>query len=322
MTGSELDGAYRLTRLISEGGMGTVYEALQIRLNRKVAVKIMVPELAANAEALARFRREVEVTSQLAHPHVIHLVDFGATRSGQPYLVMEYLDGEDLSQRLARVKALPLDAAVEIVNQVASALTATHAKGIVHRDLKPANLFLLRTDGAVDFVKLVDYGISKVRASSEKLTRASIMIGTPSYMSPEQALGKVDDVDHRTDQWALACIAWEMLSGRVPFEGTDLNVVVKKVTHEEPPRLAAQVPSGIEPTLRRALSKAPGDRFPTVAAFARAFEAAAAPAAVPARRGAGMWVVTVLVSLALGGALYQTVAKDPTARRWMRVFGR
>jgi len=333
LLGQDLDGAYRLTRVIAEGGMGTVYEALQLRLNRRVAVKVMVPELAANAEALARFRREVAVTSQLAHPHVIHLVDFGTAPSGQPYLVMEYLEGEDLSQRLARVKTLPPTATANIVIQAALALTATHAKGIVHRDLKPANLFLLRTDGVVDFVKLVDFGISKVRTSDAKLTRASVMMGTPHYMSPEQALGRVDDVDHRSDQWALACIAWEMLCGSFPFDGADINAVLQNVAYHEPPRLDTLVPGlprELEPTLRRALSKKQADRFPTIAAFSRTFEAAAGgvargasearPDPAPPRSGRGATlalVAAIAIALASSGAFIYSSSYRPEWARWI-----
>src|SRR4051812_15200296 len=170
--GLVLEGNYRLNRLLSEGGMGSVYEATQLRLQRRVAVKIMAPELTESAEAMARFRREVEVTSQLAHPHVIQLFDFGTTPTGEPFLVMEFLDGEDLEQRLVRVGRLPLEDAVQLVRQIATALAATHKKGIVHRDLKPANIFLLALEGASDFVKLVDFGISKVRTARTKLTRA------------------------------------------------------------------------------------------------------------------------------------------------------
>jgi serine/threonine protein kinase len=255
--------------------MGAVYEAVQLRLDRRVAVKVMAPELAASTEAVARFRREVQVTSQLAHPHIVHVSDFGTTPDGQPFLVMEYLEGEDLADRLDRVERLPLASALGIVNQVASALAATHAKGIVHRDLKPENVFLLRVEGVSDFVKVVDFGIVKVKASNEKLTRASAMMGTPAYMAPEQALGRVDDIDHRTDQWALACLAWEMLSGREPFAAKDTPTVLYAIAHQEPPPLAASgVPDEVEPVLRRALSKRQRDRFPTVTAFARAFAAA------------------------------------------------
>jgi serine/threonine-protein kinase len=281
--GTVLEGAYRLTRLLGEGGMGAVYEAVHLRLDKKVAVKVMARPLAASEEALARFRREVQVTSKLAHPHIVHVSDFGTAPSGEPFLVMEYLEGEDLSDRLDRVGRLPLAATLGIVNQVSSALSATHGKGIVHRDLKPENLFLLRVEGVTDFVKVVDFGISKVKASNEKLTRASVMMGTPAYMAPEQATGRVDDIDHRTDQWAVACIAWEMLSGDVPFTGSDTPTLLYNITHSDPSALSApDLPPEVEPVLRRALSKRQGDRFPTIAAFARALGAAATsrPAAV------------------------------------------
>jgi serine/threonine-protein kinase len=324
--GDILDGAYKLTRLISEGGMGTVYEAVQMRLGRRVAVKIMAPELAENAEALARFRREVEVTSQLSHPHVIQLLDFGTAPTGQPYLVMEYLEGEDLEQRLARVGRLPVPGAVDVIKQVAAALTAIHARGIVHRDLKPANVFLLGIEGAMDFVKVVDFGISKVRTAKTKLTQAFLMVGTPNFMSPEQATGRVDDVDHRSDQWALGCIAYQILSGRLPFSAPDVNSVLQQVVNAEPQALGSLVPDlppEVESVVRRALAKNQADRFPTITAFARALEAAAAvpappapapapqppqgrPASVPRRSGAA-WALAVgaIVSLVTAAVYYR-----------------
>lgn len=281
-TGTVLGEAYRLGRRLAEGGMGIVYEAHHLRLGRRCAVKVMSRELAASADALARFHREAEITSQLAHPHIIHVLDFGTAPGGQPYLAMEYLDGEDLAQRLRRVGRLPLEGALRIVKQIASALAATHARGIVHRDLKPANVFLLALDGEPDFVKVVDFGISKIQTgTTSKLTRASVLMGTPDYMSPEQASGRVRDVDHRTDQWALACIAWELLTGASPFSATDVTALLYQVVHGEPqvqPRAAALSPP-IETVLRRALAKRKGDRYPTIAAFARAFEVAANPAA-------------------------------------------
>jgi serine/threonine protein kinase len=315
LVGTALDEAYLLTRLIVEGGMGTVFEAIQLRLQKRVAVKVMVSELAANAEALARFRREVEVTSQLAHPHVIQLLDFGVAPTGQPYLVMEYLDGEDLSQRLARVGRLPLPAAVDILRQISSALAVIHAKGIVHRDLKPGNVFLLPRDGITDFVKVVDFGISKVKSASTKLTRAFTMVGTPECMAPEQATARVDDVDHRSDQWALACMVWQMLCGAMPFRGASLNELLERIVHEDPASLVAQVPGlppAVEQVLRRALQKRQDDRFPTVSAFARALEAAAVPGETPVpvvvtppRPRAPSFILAgvAMVTLAVGGAL-------------------
>ncbi len=277
--GSIIDGAYRLNRVLSQGGMGTVYEAIQLRLNRRVAVKIMAAELTENPDAMARFRREVKVTAQLAHPNVVQLLDYGSTTSGQPYLVTEFLEGEDLEQRLERVSQMLLSSVLPLLRQMVSALAAIHAKGIVHRDFKPGNVLLLQIDGAIDFVKVVDFGISKIRNSDTKLTKSSTMIGTPEYMSPEQALGRVDDVDHRSDQWALACTVWRMLCGHAPFTGNHINVLIDRVVNEDPPRLldlAPHVVPQVEKVLRRAMAKRQSQRFPTVMAFLRAFEAAAA----------------------------------------------
>jgi serine/threonine protein kinase len=219
LVGTVLQDSYRITRAIGRGGMGAVYEGTQLRLNKRVAIKVLARELSSNQEALARFRREAEVTSQLGHPHIVQVNDFGTTPSGEPYLVMEFLEGEDLDQRIRRARQMPLAATTNIIKQIASALSSTHARGIVHRDLKPANIFLMEIEGEADFVKIVDFGISKVRAATLRLTGASAVIGTPNYMSPEQAAGQVEEVDHRTDQWSLACIAYELLSGRGPFLG-------------------------------------------------------------------------------------------------------
>jgi serine/threonine-protein kinase len=276
--GTILDQAYQLTRIVSAGSMGTVYEGVQLRLNRRVAVKIMVAELTDNLEALARFRREVKVTSQLAHPHVVQLLDFGTTPSGQPYLVTEFLEGEDLERRLRRVRRLPLEAVLDIVRQVALALAAIHAQGFVHRDLKPANIFLLPMPNESDFVKLVDFGITKVRTSDSGLTKQATVVGTPEYMSPEQASGRVDEVDHRSDQWALAATAWRMLSGRAPFAGVHMNQLLGSIQRDEPPILDQgdlHLPPKLERVLRRGLSKKQSSRYPTIVTFARAFEAAA-----------------------------------------------
>ena len=277
LAGTVLEGAYRLVRLKGQGGMGAVYEAVQLRLNKRVAVKLMARELASNPEALARFHREAEITSQLGHPHLVNVIDFGLAESGEPYLVMEYLEGEDLEHRIQQAGCLPVEAAVHITKQVASALAAAHAKDVVHRDLKPANIYLMQVPGEPDFVKVLDFGISKVKAARAKLTRATAVIGTPNYMSPEQAAGRVDETDHRADQWALACIVWEMLVGRTPFVADDVSPLFYQITNLDPPSLAKaapDLPPEVEPVLRRALSKRPADRFPGMREFSRAFEEA------------------------------------------------
>jgi len=281
LIGTVLEGAYRIEGLVGEGGMGAVYAATHMRLGTRVAVKVMARELAANSEALARFHREALVTSGLGHPHIVQVLDFSTTPTGEPFLAMEFLDGEDLERRLRRVGRLPIAEVVHIVKQVASALAATHAKAIVHRDLKPGNIYLLTAAGETDFVKVLDFGISKVRSASTKLTRTSSVMGTPNYMSPEQAKGRVDDIDERTDQWALACIAWECLSGEGPFVGENVPSILFQIVHEPPAALVPKVaglPTQVEEVLLRALAKDKSDRFANVNDFALALERAGASA--------------------------------------------
>jgi serine/threonine-protein kinase len=338
---------YRLTRLIGTGGMGAIYEAADVSGGRRVAVKVMSREMVAYPEALARFRREVKVTSALEHPNIVDVFDFGTSPAGQPFLVMEYLDGEDLDYRLQRERRLPLPDAVQIVKQLASALAAAHAEGIVHRDLKPGNVFLVRGGGGAGggevHVKVVDFGISKVlKASTTQLTVARAVFGTPEFMAPEQAAGRIDLIDHRTDQWALACVAWQMLSGQLPFWRPDVNALLAQVAAEEPNPLqgddAALIPPELDKVLRRALSKRREDRWKTIGAFARAFESAAgavaparstpaaAPAVAPAREAPparrhrrGSWVAVTAVVFAIavvaaGAAAWIFRADLPFAR--------
>jgi serine/threonine-protein kinase len=278
LSGAILEGAYRLVRVIGQGGMGAVYEAVQLRLNKRVAIKIMSHDLASNTVALARFHREAEITSRLGHPHLVTVMDFGTSESGEPYLVMEMLDGEDLEVRLGKVGRLPLEATVRITRQAASALGAAHAQDIVHRDMKPANIFLLHVPGEQEFVKVLDFGISKVKAASARLTRATAVVGTPLYMSPEQTLGRVADTDHPADQWALACIAWEMISGYPPFDGDDVTTLFHRINRVDPPPLEThgdKLAPGVELVLRKALSKNGAERYPSIREFAHALETAA-----------------------------------------------
>jgi serine/threonine protein kinase len=279
LIGVVLDGVYQISRLIGQGGMGSVYEALHVRLDNRVAIKLMSPDLASNPEALARFRREAQVTSQLGHPNIVHVFDFGTAPTGEPFLAMELLTGEDLEQHLRRIGRLPVPTVVNIVKQVASALAATHAKDIVHRDLKPANVFLQSLEDGSAFVKVLDFGISKVRTAKARLTHARLVMGSPQFMSPEQAMGRVDDIDHTSDQWALACIAFEAIAGRTPFVGDDVNTLLYQVVHEAAPELGAVAPdspAALTPVFARALSKRPSERYTSIAVFAKALEEAAA----------------------------------------------
>jgi serine/threonine-protein kinase len=278
--GTVLDGAYRITRLLGQGGMGTVYEAHHTGAGKRLAVKVMHRGLMAYPELRARFQREAKVTSELAHANIVSVFGFGAAPSGEPYLVMEFLEGEDLQTRMEKTGPLPLEAVAQIVTQVAAGLAEAHVAGVVHRDLKPDNVFLVRAPGEAVFAKVVDFGISKVlKASATKLTVARAVFGTPEYMAPEQAEGRQDLIDHRSDQWSLACVAWVALTGCLPFSGPDATATLNQVLSAlpTPPREGApRIPEPVEAVLRRAMSRRPSDRFPTIRAFARYFEAAAA----------------------------------------------
>ncbi len=276
LLGSTINGAYRIDRLLARGGMGNVYEAAEVHLNQPVALKVMSPELAADDEALALFLREAEVTRWLVHPHIVRALDFGITGSGEPYLVMELLQGEDLDQRLRREGRLSPRETLHVIKQTAAALAATHAKGIIHQDLKPANIVLQTTGRQADRVKVLDFGISTVFGANEHI-RPAFLMGTPRYMAPEQALGQIESIDARTDQWALACIAWEALSGHTPFVADTIPCLLFQVVHEAPPALPSP-PTGFSPklegVLRQALSKRKEDRYESVLAFAQAMEEA------------------------------------------------
>ena len=329
LVGTVLDGAYRIEGLLGEGGMGAVYEATHLRLARRVAVKVMARELASNPEALARFHREAQVTSGLGHPHIVQVFDFSATPTGEPFLVMEFLQGEDLDHRIRRAGRLPAAVVAHIIKQVASALAATHAKAIVHRDLKPGNIFLLEAAGETDFVKVLDFGISKVRAATTKLTKTSSVMGTPNYMSPEQAKGRVEDIDERTDQWALACIAWECLAGEGPFVGENVPSILFQIVHEPPAALVPKVaglPPQVEDVLLRALSKGKNDRFASVNDFAVALEGAVAgtvaPASVPrtvrlTNAPSGSAPVSMTTFTQTAGEMDEALDEVPSRPRWI-----
>jgi serine/threonine protein kinase len=285
LVGTVLHGTYEVKRLLDRGGMGIVFEAEQMRLRRKVAIKILPGHLAQESQALLRFEREAELVSALQNPHIVQIVDFDTTERGEPYIVMEYLSGESLELRLAREPTQSLDFAIRVATQVAAGLAAVHGALIVHRDLKPANIFLTELPVEGFHVKLLDFGIGKRIGGKQHLTGENDVMGTPDYMPPEQALGKTAQVDQRGDQYSLAVIVYEMLAGRGPFQG-DMMAILEQVIGSEPPlieSLVARLPVGVGPVLRRAMAKAPGERFETISAFASALLAASQ---TPARSSA------------------------------------
>jgi eukaryotic-like serine/threonine-protein kinase len=285
-TGTVLRDTYRVQGRIGRGGMGVVYEVTHARLSGRYALKLLAREATEDAEALRRFQREAEIASSLRHPNIVQVVDFDQTSDGRPYLVMELLEGESLAARLKRQGRLPLAAVVEVVKQIAAGLAAAHARGIVHRDLKPENLFLVRLPGQEqELVKVVDFGISKVKSGSLRLTGERVMLGTPYYMAPEQTSPSAGaQVDERADQFALAAVVYELLCGELAFDGRELVAVVYQVMHHHPPRLvdpAGLAGPAVDQVLLRALAKDPAARFPSISEFARALEAAARDAAPP-----------------------------------------
>lgn len=278
--GALLADTYRVVRLVGVGGMGEVYEATHDRLAGRYAIKVLLAEVSDRAGMFQRFRREAEVTSGLRHPNIVQVVDFNVTPDGHPYLVMEYLDGVELAGEIARVGAMPVARALDIVGQIASALTAAHSHKIVHRDLKPQNLFLVRLPGEErEVVKVVDFGISKVREATTKLTQEAAVIGTPQYMAPEQAQGKLSQIDERTDEFALGAIAYELLTGCPAFRGDAVSAILYQVVHEAPEpirSLSPKVGPAVESVVLKAMAKARENRYPTVLAFHRALAEAAA----------------------------------------------
>ena len=280
-------GKYRFVRRLGEGGMGVVYEAEHTRMQQRVAIKMLLPEIMDRPDLVSRFEREARAAGKLKSDNIARVLDVDVTESGMPYMVMEFLEGSDLGEILERRKTLPVADAVDFVLQTCHAMAEAHAKGVIHRDLKPSNLFVIG-DGAARRVKVLDFGISKLENEEEaRVTATQTTIGTPLYMSPEQ-IRSAKHVDARTDIWSLGVIVYELIAGRTPFEGST-TAAAAAICLDPPPPLAqfrADVPRELERAIHGALQKNAGDRFQSVQELAAALapfgSGAVGPIAAPA----------------------------------------
>jgi tRNA A-37 threonylcarbamoyl transferase component Bud32 len=305
---NQVFGRYRIVRMLGEGGMGAVYEAVHLGLKKRFAIKTLLPSIAQSPEAQARFLREGEAASRMNHPHIVDVTDVG-TEGGIPYLVMEYLEGETLGDFVARKGPLDVSLAVDLILPAISAVAAGHEQGVIHRDLKPQNIFLARGAWGEFIPKVLDFGVSKILGSEDPaLTGTMAVLGTASYMSPEQARG-TRVVDARSDQYSMGLVLFEMLTGRRAHDGDHPFEVLHKIASGivlKPRELRPDLPVEVEAILMRMLANLPGDRHPSLKAvgrvllpfasdkvrmnFARAFEEGEGEvvvAVVPASRAGG-----------------------------------
>lgn len=267
--GYEVASGLTLVRRLGAGGMGTVWLAQSDKLKTEVVVKFLSESLTTDPDACARFSREVVATARVRSPHVVQLLDHGITESGVPFIVMELLEGQDLAKTLRQRKRLGPDEVYHIIEGVSAALTRAHALGIVHRDIKPANIFLCAAPRR-PFVKLVDFGIAR-RLEDETITATDALIGTPTYMSPEQLSSSA--VDHRTDLWALGVLTYHTLTGAPPFAGGHIAAIAHAIISEPRPkirRLRPDLPLELDEWLERALANNADDRFQSASELADA----------------------------------------------------
>ena len=271
-TGMILAGKYRLERMLGEGGMGMVFAATHLQLEQRVALKFMRTNPEQQADAVARFLREARAAARIQSEYIARVFDVCTLDDGSPYIVMEYLEGQDLEGLMPLRRALPVEQIVDLAVQACFGLAEAHAKGVIHRDLKPANLFLTRlSDGSVR-LKLLDFGISKIvpaaGAEDPSTTHAQLVLGSPLYMSPEQ-LRSSTNVDPRTDIWSMGVILYEMLSGALPFDGDLLPEVCARIM-TDPPRPLSLDNRGLASVIRCCLEKDAAARFPDAGALATA----------------------------------------------------
>ncbi len=263
-----VDGRYHIQAVLAQGGMGVVYRARHRVIDKPVAIKILRPELADNREITQRFLTEAQAASSIGNPHIVDITDFGELPDGATYIVMEFLEGEALSQRVAETNRLTPDEIVAIARQTAEGLQGAHDAGIVHRDLKPDNIFLTQRGKDGVFVKVLDFGIAKVASSQNQVTRAGRIFGTPHYMSPEQARG--EELDNRSDIYSMGVILYELLAGRVPFDGENPLGILTQHMYTDPVPLNElcsmdRVSVGLEAIVTKCLLKEPWKRYGSMA---------------------------------------------------------
>jgi serine/threonine protein kinase len=272
LIGSEVDGRYRVLELIGEGGMGKVYLAEHVEIGKRVALKVLHPSYSRMPDLVERFRREARAASKIGHPNIVDVTDSGTTADGSVYFVMEYLEGVELGSVIEREGALDVARALKITGQICRALSAAHREGIIHRDLKPENIFLITRDGTADVVKVLDFGIAKTTeaeaARERRLTSPGMAMGTPEYMSPEQAAGR--PADARCDVYALGAIMYEMVTGVPPYSGDNfMEILTKKATQDPRPAhtVRSELPAQVSDLVTAAMARSPDDRPQTMEAL-------------------------------------------------------
>jgi serine/threonine protein kinase len=283
--GTLLAGKFRIERLIGAGAMGAVYAIVHEPTHRKRALKLLHPALCNVPDLVRRFLNEASAAGRAGSSHLVETFDAGTLPTGEPYLVMELLDGETLDRILRRERRLDAALATEIVSQAAEGIDAAHRAGIIHRDLKPENLFVTARDGA-PFLKILDFGVSKFATTTTtgamRLTRAGMVYGSPAYMSPEQLQAR--DVDPRTDVFALGVVLFQALAGVLPFDAPTLEALAVRMLTAQPPPLETlrpDLPAALVGVVRRALATARDDRIPTAKALADALSPFRAPVPLP-----------------------------------------